>query len=391
MTRPRAGVNPPCELSFSGFNRPFIVGNELANIADAVADGWIAGDGRFTAECHRLLEERYGIAKALLTHSCTAALEMSALLCHVGPGDEVIMPSYTFVSTANAFVLRGARPRFVDIRRDTLNLDEQLIESAITERAKVIVPVHYAGVACEMDAIMAVAEEHGLYVVEDAAQALGAKYRGRYLGAFGALGCYSFHETKNLISGEGGALGVNSPEFEDRAETIRQKGTNRAQFLRGEVDKYSWVSIGSSFLPSEIIAAFLLAQLENEGTINAKRMSLWRTYHEALAALEEEGCLRRPQWPEHCSPNAHIYYILTADIDERQALIKHLAGHDIMAVFHYVPLHTSPMGQKFGYRAGQLPVTEELSERILRLPLYYELTEPEVLCVAEAIGEFYRG
>ncbi len=316
---------------------------------------------------------------------------MSALLCDVGPDDEVIMPSYTFVSTANAFVLRGARPRFIDIRHDTLNLDEKLIEGAITDRTKVIVPVHYAGVGCEMHAIIALAERHGLYVVEDAAQALGANYRGRYLGTFGELGCYSFHETKNLISGEGGALAVNSPEFAEQAESIRQKGTNRAQFLRGEVDKYSWVDVGSSYLPSEIIAAFLLAQLENEEMINAQRMELWRTYHEALADLEQEGFLLRPQWPEHCSPNAHIYYILTADIDERQALIKHLAAHDIIAVFHYVPLHTSPMGQRLGYRQGQLPITEELAERILRLPLYYELTEREVLQVTDAIREFYLG
>jgi len=325
----------------------------------------------------------------LLTHSCTGALEMAALLCEVGPGDEVIMPSYAFVSTVNAFVLRGARPCFVDIRRDTLNLDERLLESAINERTKVIVPMHYAGVGCEMDTVMALAKQYGLYVVEDAAQALGAKYRDRYLGTFGELGCYSFHETKNLISGEGGALAVNIPEFEERAEIIRQKGTNRAQFLRGEVDKYSWVSIGSSFLPSEIVAAFLLAQLENEQMINAKRMALWATYHDALADLAQEGFLVRPHWPEQCTPTAHIYYILTADIEERQALIEHLAARDIMAVFHYVPLHTSPMGRKFGYRPGQLPVTEELSERILRLPLYYSLTEPEVLRVTNAVREFY--
>lgn len=371
------------------FNKPFIVGKELYNIAEAVLDGWIAGDGRFTERCHHLLQQRYGIVKALLTHSCTAALEMAALLCEVGPEDEVILPSYTFVSTVNAFVLRGARPRFVDIRPDTLNLDENLIEEAINERTKVIAPVHYAGVGCEMDRIMEVANKHGLLVVEDAAQALGATYRGQHLGTFGELGCYSFHETKNLISGEGGALAVNSPEFEDRAEILRQKGTNRAQFLRGEVDKYSWVDIGSSYLPSEIVAAFLLAQLENEDVINSKRMALWRQYHEALADLEEEGCLRRPQCPEHCSPNAHMYYILTADPDERQKLIKHLAEHDIKAVFHYVPLHTAPMGQKFGYGSGELPVTEELSERILRLPLYYELSDEGVLRVVEAIRQFY--
>jgi dTDP-4-amino-4,6-dideoxygalactose transaminase len=371
------------------FNKPFVVGKELYNIAEAVLDGWIAGDGRFTERCHHLLEQRYGIAKALLTHSCTAALEMAAVLCEVGPEDEVILPSYTFVSTVNAFVLRGTRPRFVDIRPDTLNLDENLIEEAITERTKVIAPVHYAGVGCEMDRIVEVAKKHGLFVVEDAAQALGAKYRGQYLGTFGELGCYSFHETKNLISGEGGALAVNSAEFADRAEIVRQKGTNRAQFLRGEVDKYSWVDIGSSYLPSEIVAAFLLAQLENEGVINSKRMALWRQYHEALADLEEQGCLRRPRCPEHCSPNAHMYYILAADSDERQELIEHLAEHNIKAVFHYVPLHTAPMGREFGYRGGELPVTEELSERILRLPLYYELSEDGVLRVAEAIRQFY--
>lgn len=371
------------------FNKPFIIGKELYNIAAAVLDGHLAGDGRFTRQCHRLLEERHGIPRVLLTHSCTAALEMSALLCEVGPEDEVILPSYTFVSTANAFLLRGARPRFVDIRRDTLNLDETLIEGAINERTKVIAPVHYAGVGCEMDVIGELAQRHGLFVVEDAAQALGATYRGRDLGTFGDLGCYSFHETKNLISGEGGALAINSPDFIPRAEIIREKGTNRAQFFRGEVDKYTWVDVGSSYLPSELVAAFLLPQLEGADQINAKRARLWSTYHEALADLEAEGRLRRPTWPAHCCPNAHMYYVLTAGLAERSALIAHLRQHKIQAVFHYVPLHTSPMGQSMGYHPGDLPVTEELADRLLRLPLYYDLTEPEVLRVAEAIHRFY--
>ena len=372
------------------FNKPSAVGEESQYIAEAIASGQVAGDGPFAVRCQQLLEQCYSIRRVFLTHSCTGALEMAALLCEVGPGDEVIMPSYTFVSTSNAFVLRGARPRFVDIRTDTLNIDEKLIEGAITERSKAIVPVHYAGVGCEMDEIMRLADRYDLYVVEDAAQALGAEYHGRPLGTFGELGCFSFHETKNVVSGEGGALAVNCAEFTEAADVIHQKGTNRKQFLRGEVEKYTWVEVGSSYAPSDIVAAFLYAQLEREEAIRTTRMHLWRTYHQALAGLEEAGCLVRPHWPQHCSHNAHIYYILAADLPERQALIEHLAEHDITATFHYVPLHTSPMGRKLGYRSGQLPVTEEMSRRLVRLPLYYELTETEVLRVVEAVGEFYQ-
>jgi len=373
------------------FNKPSVVGEESQYIAEAIASGQLSGDGPFAQRCQQFLEQHYSIPKVLLTHSCTAALEMAALLCEVRPDDEVILPSYTFVSTANAFVLHGAQPRFVDIRPDTLNIDEKLIEGAITERTKVILPVHYAGVGCEMDVIMQLAKKYDLYVVEDAAQALGAEYRGRPLGTFGELGCFSFHETKNVISGEGGALAVNCAEFSEAADVIHQKGTNRKQFLRGEVDKYTWVEVGSSYAPSGIVAAFLYAQLEREEAIRTTRMHLWRTYHQALADLEKAGYLIRPHWPQHCSHNAHIYYILAADLPERQGLIKHLAEHDIMATFHYLPLHTSPMGRKLCYRSGQLPVTEEISRRIVRLPLYYELTEAEVLRVVEAVREFYQG
>ena len=390
---PGTVVNPlGCvDLEKIPFNKPSAVGKEQQYIAEAMASGQLGGDGPFARRCQQLLEERYSIPKVLLTHSCTGALEMAALLCEVGPGDEVIMPSYTFVSTANAFVLRGAQPRFVDIRPDTLNIDEKLIEEAINEHTKAIIPVHYAGVGCEMDEIMRLADRYDLYVIEDAAQALGAEYRGRPLGTFGELGCFSFHETKNLVSGEGGALAVNCAEFADAADIIHQKGTNRKQFLRGEVDKYTWVGVGSSYAPSEITAAFLYGQLQQQDVVQAARMKLWRTYHQALADLEQAGCLVRPHWPQHCSHNAHIYYLLTADLTERQALIKYLAQRGIGATFHYIPLHSSPMGQKLGYRRGQLPVTEEMSERLVRLPLYYELTETEVLRVVEAVYEFYQG
>jgi len=373
------------------FNKPSTVGNEKQYVAEAIASGQLSGDGPFARRCQQLLQQRYSIPKVLLTHSGTGALEMAALLCEVGPGAEVIMPSYTFVSTANAFVLHSAQPRFVDIRPDTLNIDEKLIEEAVNEHTKAIIPVHYAGVGCEMDEIMRLADKYHLYVIEDAAQALGAEYRGRPLGTFGELSCFSFHETKNLVSGEGGALAVNCAEFADAADIIHQKGTNRKQFLRGEVDKYTWVGVGSSYASSEITAAFLYGQLQKQDAVQAVRMKLWRTYHQALADLEEAGCLLRPHWPQHCSHNAHIYYLLTADLTERQALIEYLAQHGIGATFHYVPLHSSPMGQRLGYRRGQFPVTEEMSERLVRLPLYYELTETEVLRVVEVVREFYQG
>jgi len=373
------------------FNKPSAVGKEQQYIAEAMASGHLGGDGPFARRCQQLLEQRYSIPNVLLTHSCTGALEMAALLCEVEPDDEVIMSSYTFVSTANAFVLRGAQPRFVDIRHDTLNIDEKLIEEAINEHTKAIIPVHYAGVGCEMDEIMRLADRYDLYVVEDAAQALGAEYRGRPLGTFGELGCFSFHETKNLVSGEGGALAVNCAEFADSADIVHQKGTNRKQFLRGEVDKYTWVGVGSSYAPSEITAAFLYGQLQQQDAVQAARMRLWRTYHQALTDLEQAGCLVRPHWPQHCSHNAHIYYLLAADLTERQALIEYLAQRGIRATFHYIPLHSSPMGQRLAYRRGRLPVTDEMSQRLVRLPLYYELTETEVLRVVEAVREFYQG
>jgi dTDP-4-amino-4,6-dideoxygalactose transaminase len=357
------------------FNKPYMTGKELWYISQAHHRGMLAGDGHFTRQCHAWLETQTGCRKALLTHSCTAALEMAALLADIGPGDEVIMPSYTFVSTANAFVLRGGVPVFVDIRPDTLNLDEAQIEAAITPRTRVIVPVHYAGVACEMDTIMAIARRHNLLVVEDAAQGVMAAYKGRPLGAIGDLGCLSFHETKNIISGEGGALLINNEQFAERAEIIREKGTNRSQFFRGMVDKYTWVDMGSSYLPGELIAAFLVAQMEEAETITRARLSLWDTYHAAFATLEAEGRLRRPVIPVDCRHNAHMYYLLVADLAERTALIAALKAQGILAVFHYVPLHSAPAGQRYGRTVGALPVTAGLSDRLVRLPLWVGLDQ----------------
>lgn len=372
------------------FNKPFTIAGELANIADAVRAGHLAGDGPYTRRCHAWLEQTLGARKALLTHSCTAALEMAAILCDLAPGDEVIMPSFTFVSTANAFVLRGAVPVFVDIRRDTLNLDERLIEPAVTPRTRAIVPVHYAGVACEMDAIMRVADRHGLTVAEDAAQGILAEYKGRRLGAIGHLGCLSFHETKNVISGEGGALLVNDARFVARAEIVREKGTNRSQFFRGEVDKYTWVDIGSSYLPSEIVGAFLWAQLEHAGEIVAKRRALCAAYRAGLGDLAAAGRLALPApAPEGVLANGHMFYVLARDLAERTALIAHLKTHGIHAVFHYVPLHSSPAGLRYGRAAGALAVTDDVASRLVRLPLYYELTEGEVGQVVDAIKAFY--
>lgn len=352
------------------FNKPYMAGKELWYITEAHASGHLSGDGSFTRRCQHWLEERTGAEKALLTHSCTAALEMAAILAEVGPGDEVIMPSYTFVSTANAFVLRGATPVFIDIREDTLNLDESLIEAAITERTRAIVPVHYAGVGCEMDTINDIARRHGILVIEDAAQALLSSYRGKPLGALGDLGSLSFHETKNIISGEGGAILVNNSKFLSRAETIREKGTNRKAFFRGEVDKYSWVDIGSSYLPSDLIAAYLWAQMEDADSITARRRHLWNTYHAALEPLEEQGLLRRPVIPDDCMHNAHMYYILLPSLERRTRLIDHLKSKGIHAVFHYVPLHSSEMGRRVCRTAGDLSRTEDLSARLLRLPFW---------------------
>ncbi|TWA85628.1 dTDP-4-amino-4,6-dideoxygalactose transaminase [Azospirillum brasilense] len=372
-----------------GFNRPTLAGNELEYIRQSLERAHLSGDGAFTKRCHAWLERRLGAPQALLTHSCTAALEMAALLTDVGPGDEVIMPSFTFVSTANAFVLRGAVPVFVDIRPDTLNIDERLIEAAITPRTRAICVVHYAGVACDMDVIGAIAARHGLAVIEDAAQALMAAYRGRPLGTFGALSAFSFHETKNLISGEGGALVVNDPDLITRAEIIREKGTNRSRFLRGEVNKYTWVDVGSSYLPSDLLAAFLLAQFENAERLDAERHALWNAYHEALAPLEDRGLLRRPLIPAECRHNAHLYYVLARTAGERDALIAHLRTKGIQAPFHYVPLHSAPAGRRYARAMGALSVTTDLSARLLRLPMWYGLGAGAGQ-VVEAVQEFFR-
>jgi dTDP-4-amino-4,6-dideoxygalactose transaminase len=371
-----------------GFNRPRLAGNELSYIQQALENGHLSGDGAFTKRCHEWLEHHVGSPCALLTHSCTGALEMAALLCGLVPGDEVIMPSYTFVSTANAVALRGGVPVFIDIRGDTLNLDETLIDAAITERTKAIFAVHYAGVACEMDTIMAIAKRHELFLVEDAAQALMSTYRGRPLGSFGHLAAFSFHETKNFISGEGGALVINDPRFIERAEILREKGTNRSRFFRGQVDKYTWVDIGSSYLPSDIIAAFLLAQLERAENLLSARRAVWRRYHEGFSDLQRAGFVRRPTIPVECEGNAHLYYLLINDLPTRARLIKYLETLGIQAPFHYIPLHSAPAGVRFGRTNGQLAVTDDLSGRLLRLPIWPGMTdEPEI--VIEAVKQFF--
>lgn len=360
-----------------------MTGKELLYIAKANFDNKLAGDGPFTKKCHLWLEKKMGTQKALLTHSCTAALEMTAILADIQPGDEVILPSFTFVSTANAFVLRGAVPVFIDIRPDTLNLDETKIEEAITLKTKVIVPVHYAGVGCEMDTILSIAEENDIMVIEDAAQAVMASYKGRPLGTLGQLGAFSFHETKNVISGEGGALLVNDPSLIKRAEIIREKGTDRSRFYRGEADKYMWQEIGSSYLPGELVAAFLWAQLEEAEYITQERLICWQRYHDLFEPLEAEGFLRRPVIPDTCGHNAHMYYILLASGIDRQKVIDELKRNDIFSVFHYVPLHSSPAGQRYGRSQGHLDVTIEKSESIVRLPLWVGLTENQQTRVAE--------
>ena len=365
------------------FNKPGLTGREIGYIGQAHNLHHLAGDGVFTKKCHAWLEAYSGAGKALLTHSCTAALEMSAILADIQPGDEIIMPSYTFVSTANAFVLRGGVPVFVDIRADTLNIDENLIEAAITPRTKAIVPVHYAGVACEMDNIMAIAERHNLLVIEDAAQGVMSSYKGKPLGAIGHMGTYSFHETKNVISGEGGALLVNDSSFSERAEIIREKGTNRSLFFRGQVDKYTWVDIGSSYLPSEIIAAFLWAQLEDAQAITARRMAIWQKYHHALSGLETAGKLRRPIVPADCVHNAHMYYVLLDSLTKRTEVIARLKSNGINSVFHYVPLHSSPAGKKYGRASGQLPNTEALADRLVRLPIWLGMGDGQDQVISE--------
>jgi dTDP-4-amino-4,6-dideoxygalactose transaminase len=367
------------------FNKPYMTGREQIYISEAKSNNILAGDGPFTKRCHQRIEEKTGCAKALLTHSCTAALEMAALLLDIQPGDEVIMPSYTFVSTANAFVLRGGVPVFVDIREDTLNLDERLIETAITPRTRAIVPVHYAGVACEMDTILQIARRRNLRVVEDAAQGVMASYKGRALGSIGDLGAYSFHETKNLISGEGGALLVNDPALALRAEVIREKGTDRSRFFRGEVDKYTWQEIGSSFLPGELIAAFLWAQLEDAREITARRMGCWDHYHALMAPLEADSMLRRPIVPEHCEHNAHMYYVLLSPGIDRQKVLDELKRNMIFAVFHYVPLHSAPAGLRYGRVHGALTVTDEKSASLIRLPLWIGITQEQQRFIAATL------
>ena len=370
------------------FNKPLIAGKELYYVAEAVTRGNVAADGYFNKACCRLFEQQFGIKKVLLVPSGTAALELAAMLCGLKPGDEVIMPSYTFVSTASAFVRVGARPVFVDIRPDTLNVDEKLIEAAITERTRVIVPVHYAGIGCEMDTIMEIARRHNLLVVEDAAQGVNAFYKGRALGSIGHLGCYSFHETKNYICGEGGALCINDPQFIERAEILRDKGTNRQKFFRGEVDKYTWVDVGSSYVLSEILAAFLYAQLEHLEPIAARRKEIYERYAADLRPLEEDGLLRLPRIPADCQTNYHLFYVLLGDAGWRDGLLASLKQEGIHAVFHYVPLHTSPVGKSFGYREGDLPVTEDLSARLVRLPMYYGLTEKEQTTTIARVAAF---
>jgi dTDP-4-amino-4,6-dideoxygalactose transaminase len=369
------------------FNKPFITGREFTYIEQAIANGHLSGNGPYTKECQQWFETRLGAARVLLTHSCTAGLEMAALLCGVGPGDEIIMPSFTFVSTANAFTLRGATPVFVDVREDTLNLDERLVEAAVTARTRAIVPVHYAGVGCEMDAIMGIARTHKLRVIEDAAQGVMSTYGGRPLGSIGDAAALSFHETKNVTSGEGGALVVNDPEWTDRAEILWEKGTNRTLFALGKIDKYSWIDLGSSYLPSEINAAFLWAQLEQVEAITDKRLAIWRRYHDGLAPLEASGLLRRPIVPAHCLHNAHMYYVLAPDSARRHRLASRLNARGINAVAHYVPLHLAPAGLRFGRASGELPITVSIAERLVRLPLWAGMTDDDVASVIAAVSE----
>jgi len=371
------------------FNIPPVTGAELIYIQQAIANQKISGDGEFTRKCNSWLQETLPCHKALLTTSCTHALEMAAILIGIKPGDEVIMPSYTFVSTANAFALRGAKIIFVDIRPDTMNIDETLIEAAITPKTKAIVPVHYAGVACQMDTIMGLAAKHDLFVIEDAAQGVTSTYRKNTLGTIGHLGCYSFHETKNYVCGEGGALIINDERLIERAEIIREKGTDRSRFFRGQVDKYSWVDIGSSYLPSELNAAYLYAQLENCNEILANRLHFWNLYYKMLTPLFERGCIELPVVPEECKHNAHMFYIKARDLEERTLLIDELKQQGIMCVFHYIPLHTAAAGAQYGRFSGNDSFTTSESERLVRLPLYYNIGECNVTTVVNAIVKFY--
>jgi len=370
------------------FNRPFETGKELDYIRAAIAAPKFSGDGSFTAQCHALLEQSLGTQKVLLTTSCTHALEMAALLLNIAPGDEVIIPSFTFPSAANAFVLRGARPVFVDIRADTLNIDESKIERHITARTKAICVVHYAGVGCEMDTIMPIARRHAVAVVEDNAHGLYARYRGRYLGTLGQLGTLSFHETKNFSCGEGGALLINDTQLNQRAEILREKGTNRSQFFRGEIDKYTWVDIGSSYLPADLLAAFLRAQLEHRDQIQSMRRKIWDTYALELASWAETNGVRLPIIPPQCEQSYHIFHVIMPSLESRQALVSHLAGLEILAVFHYLPLHLSPMGLRFGGHQGDCPVTEDLADRLLRFPFFTGMSSSEQAQVIDAVRAF---
>ena len=372
------------------FNKPFIAGRELEYIAEAVENGHIAADGKFTRQCSAFLEERFGFEKVLMTPSCTAALELAAMLCELGPGDEVIMPSFTFVSTANAVVRTGATPCFVDIREDTLNLNEQLIEAAISQRTKAIMPVHYAGVSCEMDEINRIAAKHGLYVIEDAAQSLNSTYQGKALGGLGHFAGFSFHETKNFVCGEGGALCVNDAKFIERAEILRDKGTNRKQFFRGEVDKYTWVDVGSSYVPSELACAFLFGQFEFLEKISERRQEIYREYMRRLEPLEKEGLLKLPRIPDHCGSNSHLFYILLPARAARDELLNYLRTESIHAVFHYIPLHSSPMGRKLGRSDERLNVTDGISGRLLRLPFFFDLDQLQQTRIVNAIATFLR-
>ena len=372
------------------FNEPPFTGIEMDYIKQAIDAHKICGDGMFTKKCNKWIEEKAGTTKALLTTSCTHATELAALLADIKPGDEVIMPSYTFVSTADAFVLRGATPVFVDIRPDTMNMDENLIEAAITEKTKAIVPVHYAGVSCEMDKIMEIAEKYNLFVIEDAAQGIMSTYKGKKLGAIGDFGCYSFHETKNFSMGEGGALLIRDEKYVEDAEIFREKGTDRSKFFRGQVDKYTWVNYGSSYLPSDMNAAYLYAQLEIADEITQMRMDRWQQYYDLLRPLQERGYVELPFVPKHCTHNAHMFYIKTKDLSERSELIAFLKEKEIMAVFHYIPLHSAPAGQKYARFHGEDKYTTKESERLLRLPMYYNLTEEEVDYICECVIAFYE-
>jgi dTDP-4-amino-4,6-dideoxygalactose transaminase len=369
------------------FNKPHLCGLEHKYMAEAVVNGHISGDGSFTKRCHQLLEDALGVPRALLTTSCTHALEMAAILLDIKPGDEVVVPSFTFVSTVNAFVLRGARPVFCDIRPDTLNMDETLLPRLISSKTKAIVPVHYGGVGCEMDTIMALAKQHGIAVVEDNAHGLFGKYRGKSLGTFGCLATQSFHETKNIHCGEGGALLINDPAMVERAEIIREKGTNRSRFFRGQVDKYTWVDLGSSYLPSDLLAAFLLAQLEAAGQVQAKRRRIWEYYATRLADWADNNGIQLPFVPPHCDQAYHLFYLIMPSLKDRQRLITHLKERGILSVFHYLPLHLSPMGASFGGQAGECPVTEQISDRLVRLPFYNDLSEAELKRIVSSIQE----